>query len=178
MAKQTTKRTGLLFTNTIQCCGSGTFIPILIFVHLGSRISAPGSKNSNKRGKWKKICCPTFFCSNKYHKIENYFIFELVRKKIWPNLQRIIKLYTQKIVIKFSKILVWDPGSGKTYSGFRILGSKAPDPGSGSAKLIRALKKGSTIQQNQSFKLEIVAKWLEIRTEPNKQLSRKKTVKL
>ncbi len=37
---------------------------ILIFVH-------PGSKNSNKREGWKKICCPTFFSSHKNHKIVN-----------------------------------------------------------------------------------------------------------
>jgi len=32
-----------------QCCGSGMFIP------------DPGSRNSNKREGWKKICCHTFF---------------------------------------------------------------------------------------------------------------------
>ncbi len=46
---------------------------ILIFIH-------PGSKSSNKK-RGEKICCPTFFCSHKYHKIVNYFIFELVKKK-------------------------------------------------------------------------------------------------
>jgi hypothetical protein len=55
----------------------------------------------------------------------NYFIFEMLKKKIWANFQRIIELFTQKIVSKLSKIWVWDPGSGirdpeKTY----------PDPGS------------------------------------------------
>jgi hypothetical protein len=40
------------------------------------------------------------FCSHKNHKIENYINFELVKKKIWANLQRIIELYTQKIVNK------------------------------------------------------------------------------
>jgi hypothetical protein len=55
------------------------------------------------------------------------------------NFQRIIELFTQKIVTKLSKIWVWDPGSGKNLS--RIQGSKrhripdpeikkAPDPGS------------------------------------------------
>jgi hypothetical protein len=53
----------------------------------------------------KKICCPTFFCSYKNHKIE------LAKKKIWANIQRIMELYTQKIVIKLSKICIWDPGS-------------------------------------------------------------------
>ncbi len=59
-------------------------------------IPDPGSKNSNKREGWKKICCPTFFCSHKYHKIENYFDFQLAHKKIRANLQRIIELFTPK----------------------------------------------------------------------------------
>jgi hypothetical protein len=55
----------------MQCCGSGS--RILIFTRPGSRmlipdpgslISDPGSKNSNK-----------------FHKIENYFIFEMLKKK-------------------------------------------------------------------------------------------------
>jgi hypothetical protein len=59
------------------------------------------------------------------------------------NFQRIIELFTQKIVNKLSKIWVWDLGSEirdpeKTYSGSRIPDpgvKKAPDPGSGSATL-------------------------------------------
>jgi hypothetical protein len=43
---------------------------------------------------------------NKYHKLVNYLIFELVKKIIWVNLQRILELFTQKIVIKPSKIWV------------------------------------------------------------------------
>jgi hypothetical protein len=57
-------------------------------------------------------------------------------RKIWANLQRIIELFTQKIVIRLSKIWIWD--SEKTYSGYWIpdLGvKKAPDPRSGSAAL-------------------------------------------
>jgi hypothetical protein len=65
------------------------------------------------------------------------------KKKIWDNFQRIIELFTQKIVTKLSNIWVWDPGSEiqdpeKTHSGSRIQGSKRhwiPDPGSGSATL-------------------------------------------
>jgi hypothetical protein len=73
----------------------------LIFVHPGSRISVPGSKNSSKR-EGGKVCCPTFFCSHKYHKTETYFIFdifELVSKKNQANLQRIIEIFSQQIVI-------------------------------------------------------------------------------
>ncbi len=48
----------------------------------GSRISDPGSNNSNKREGRKKICYRTFFCSHKYHKTVNYVIFELVKKQV------------------------------------------------------------------------------------------------
>ncbi len=102
---------------------------ILIFTH-------PGSKNRNKREGWKKNFCHTFLWSHKFHKIEHYFSFKVLKKKIWANFQRIIELFTQKIVTKLSKILVWDPGSGKNI--FRIPDpgvKKAPDPGSGSATL-------------------------------------------
>ncbi len=69
---------------------------ILIFTHPGSRIPDLGSRIQN---------------SHIFHKIENYFSFEVLKKKIWANFQRIIELYTQKIVTKLSKISVWDPGS-------------------------------------------------------------------
>ncbi len=98
-----------------QCCGSGMSIP------------DPGSKNSNKREGWKKICCDNFFCSHKFKKIENYFIFELLKKKFWADFQIIIELFTQKIVTNNKKYSI----SGKNL--FRIPGpgvKKAPDPGS------------------------------------------------
>jgi hypothetical protein len=71
------------------------FLPIL---DPGYRIRDPGSKNLNKRRGEKKICCHTFFCSHKFYINEDYFIFEMLKKKIWPSFQRIIKLYTQKFV--------------------------------------------------------------------------------
>ncbi len=90
---------GMATYPSFQCCGSGMFVP------------DPGSKNSSKREWWKKICCQTFFCNLKFHIIENYFIFEMLKKKIWANFQRIIELFTQKIVTKLSKIWVRNPGS-------------------------------------------------------------------
>jgi hypothetical protein len=75
------------------------------------------------------------FCSHKYHKIKNYFISEQVKKKLWANLRIIIVLFTQKIVIKLSKLWVLDPGHEKTFSGSQTRGQKALDPGSGSATL-------------------------------------------
>ncbi len=92
---------------------------ILIFTHPGSRIQ----KQQQKRGA-KNFFCHTFWCSHKFHKIENYFSFEVLKKKIWANFQRIIKLFTQKIVTKLSKIWVWDPGS----RGQKGTGSRIPDP--------------------------------------------------
>jgi hypothetical protein len=63
---------------------------ILIFSHPGSWI-----QNSNKREGFKKINCHNFLCSHKFHKIANYFSFELLKKKIWANFQRIIELFNQ-----------------------------------------------------------------------------------
>jgi hypothetical protein len=58
----------------------------------GSRITDLGSripKQQEKRGV-KKICYQTFFCNHKFHKIYNYFCFEMLKKKIWVNFQRIM----------------------------------------------------------------------------------------
>jgi hypothetical protein len=71
-----------------------------------SRIQKPQQK------RWVKKFLSYHFCSNKYHKIKNYFIFEQVKKKLWVNLQIILVLFTQKIVIQLSKIWVLDPRSG------------------------------------------------------------------
>ncbi len=65
-----------------HCCGSGMFIP------------DPRSKNSNKREGWKKFSCQTFFCSHKFHKIENYFIFKMMKNKMRANFQRIEEFFT------------------------------------------------------------------------------------
>ncbi len=51
------------------------------------------------------------------------------KKKIWAKFHRIIKVFTQKIVTKLSKIWVWDPGyeirdPEKTYSGPGSRGQK------------------------------------------------------
>jgi hypothetical protein len=35
---------------------------------------------TTKKEEGGKSFCPTFFCSHKYHKIENYFIFKRVKK--------------------------------------------------------------------------------------------------
>ncbi len=97
----------------------------------------PDPKTATKERGEKKNFCHTFLFSHKFHKIVNYFSFEVLKKKIWANFQRNIELFTRKIVKKLLKIWSWYPGSGKNL--FRIPDpgvKKAPDPGSGSATLI------------------------------------------
>ncbi len=101
-------------------------------VYPGSRIQKQQKKRRVKKN------CSTFFVATKITKLKIILILNWWRKKIWTNLQRIKELSTQKVVIKLSKIWVWDPGSGKNL--FQILGpgsrgQKAPDPGSRSATL-------------------------------------------
>jgi hypothetical protein len=118
-----------------QCCGSGMFIPdpgsrILIFTHPGSRIPDLGSripdpKTATKDRCEKKLIVIPFYVATNFHKIVNYFSFEVLKKKIWANFQRIIELFTTKIVKMLLKIWSWDPGS-------RIQGSKSTRSRSGS----------------------------------------------
>ncbi len=89
-------------------------------------IPDPGSKNSNKRERWKKISCHTFLCSHKFHKIVNYFSFEVLKKKIFGPIFKELKNFYQKNCQKALKNMVLgsgirDPGSRKNL--FRI-----PDP--------------------------------------------------
>ena len=102
---------------------------ILIFTHPGSRISDP--KTATKERGEKKLDVKPFYVATKFNKIVNYFSFEVLKKKIWANFQRIIALFNKKIAKKLFKIWSWDPGSGK--NPFRIPDpgiKKAPDPGS------------------------------------------------
>jgi hypothetical protein len=52
----------------------------------GNSVADPGclsriSETATKERGEKKICCQTFFCSHKFHKIVNYF-FLMLKKKI------------------------------------------------------------------------------------------------
>jgi hypothetical protein len=104
----------------------------------GSRISDP---NTATKERGKNISCHTFLCSHKFDKIENYFSFEMLKKKMWANFQRIIAHFLPKKLSLSSQKYgfgIWDPGPEirdpeKTYSGFRIQGLKRhrildPDP--------------------------------------------------
>jgi hypothetical protein len=100
---------------------------ILIFTSIpdhGSRIQ----KQQQKRGVKKLLSYRTFFYSHKFHKTENYLIFEMLKKKIWASFQRIIELFTKNLSLSSQKygFRIRDPSLGV---------KKAPDPGSGSATL-------------------------------------------
>jgi hypothetical protein len=64
-------------------------------------------------------------------KIEYYVLFEMLKKKIWANFQRIVEVFTQKIFNMLSYIWVWDPGIRDQGSGIRDQGSGIRDQGSG-----------------------------------------------
>jgi hypothetical protein len=107
-----------------------------------SRISDPGSKNSDKREGWKKNFCHSFLCGHKFQNIENYFCFEVLKKKIGPVFKELnnFLVFTQKLVTKLSKKNM-SLGSRIRKNLFRIPDpepgvKKAPDPGSGSATLV------------------------------------------
>jgi hypothetical protein len=111
--------------------------PGFLISDLGSRI--PDPKTATKERGEKKFVVITFYVATNFTKLQIILVLKCRRKKCWANFQRIIELFTQKIVNKLSKIRVWDPGSGKTL--FRIPDpgvKKAPDPGSGSATLLNA----------------------------------------
>ncbi len=101
---------------------------------LGSRI-----QNSSKREGWKKISCHTFFVSHKFHRIENYFILEMLKKKIWAKNYR---TYYSKNCHQVLKNMGFGSGirdTEKTNPGSRIQESKKhriPDPGSWSATMV------------------------------------------
>ncbi len=78
------------------------------FTHPGSRI--PDPKTATKE-RGEKNLLSYFFYSHKFHKIESYFIFEMLKKN------------------RKKPIREPDPGV-----------KKAPDPGSGSATLVKRQK--------------------------------------
>jgi hypothetical protein len=106
---------------SLQCCGSGMFIP-----DSGSwflPIPDPGFQNSNSREGWKKINCYTFFAAINFTKLKIILFLKWWRKKIWANFKRIIELFTPKklslssqkygLGIQYPGSEIWDPGSGK-----------------------------------------------------------------
>jgi hypothetical protein len=86
----------------------------------GSRI--PDPKTATEERSEKKFVIIPFYVATNFTKLKFFFSFEVLKKKIWANFQRIIELFTQKIVTKLSKIWGWDPGS-------EIWEKPIPDPG-------------------------------------------------
>ncbi len=87
-----------------------------------SRILDP--KTATKERGWKKFSVITFYVATNLTKLQIILVLKCWRQKFRANFQRIIELFTQKIVNKLSKIWVWDPGfeirdPEKTYSGSR-----------------------------------------------------------
>jgi hypothetical protein len=96
------------------------------------------------RGK-KNFLSYLFFGAINFTKL-NYFIFQMLKKKMWANFQRIIELFTQKIVTTLSKIWVWDPGSEIRNPGFGKNLFRIPDPG-----VKKAPDPGSRIRNSGSY---------------------------
>ncbi len=114
-----------VFYLSFSVADPGCLSRILIFTHPGSRIPDPKTATKERGEKKLVVNCHTFFCSHKFHKI---IFFEMLKKKIWANFQRIIELFfTQKIVSKLSKIWAWDPGSEVRDPGKNLF--RIPDPG-------------------------------------------------
>jgi hypothetical protein len=111
----------------------------------------PDPKTASKE-RIKQICCHTFFCRHKFHKIKIFFIFQMPKKKIWANFQRIIEIFTQKFDTKLSKIWVWIQESKR---------HRIPDSGSGSATLpdnsiVKKPRPGDETRFSISRKIELL----------------------
>jgi hypothetical protein len=95
----------------------------------------PDPKTATKERGENFFFFHTFLCSHKFHKIVNYFSFEVLKKKIWANFQKNCQKALKNMVLGSG---IRDPGSGKNL--FRIPDpgvKKAPDPGSGSSTLAK-----------------------------------------
>ena len=84
----------------------GCLSRILIVTYPGSWIPDLGSRiqeQLQKRGV-KKNFCQQFFCNHKFNKMYNYSNFEVLKKTILAKFQRIMELFTQKVVTKLAKM--------------------------------------------------------------------------
>ncbi len=91
---------------------------LITFLLLETSVADPGClsqipdpKTATKERGEKKLVVIPFYLATNFTKIVNYFSFEVLKKKIWVNFQRIIELFTQKIVKKLLKIWSRDPGA-------------------------------------------------------------------
>jgi hypothetical protein len=101
-----------------------------------SRIPDPGSRIPDPKKAMKDIGEKKFVSYLVFGVINftklNYFIFEMLKKKIWANFQRIIGLYTQKLSLSSQKygFGIRDPRSGIRDPASGIREKHIPDPGS------------------------------------------------
>jgi hypothetical protein len=65
----------------------------------------------------------------------------MLKTKIWSNFQKIMELFTPKIVTKLSKVWVWDPRSG-------IRKKPIPDPGVKKGTVSRIWIRNTALQVN------------------------------
>jgi hypothetical protein len=92
----------------------------------------PDPKTATKETGLKKFVVITFLCSHKFHKIANYFSFEVLKKKIFgPIFKKLQNFLPKKLSISSQKYVfgIRDPGSGENLFGNPDLGvKKAPIP--------------------------------------------------
>jgi hypothetical protein len=86
-------------SNFYQCCGSGMFVPnfFLPISDLVSRIQKPQQK------KGEKNLLSYLFCSHKFHKIEKYFIFEMLKKKFGPVFKELLNFLPKYLSLSCKK---------------------------------------------------------------------------
>jgi hypothetical protein len=85
----------------------------------------------------KKNLLSYLFCSDKFHRIENYFIFEMLKEKVASIFKELWNFLPKKFLLSSQNMGlgsgIRDPESGKKPIPDPVSrGQKAPDPGSGS----------------------------------------------
>ncbi len=104
-------------------------------VYPGSRI--PDQKTGRKERGENKNFCQTFFCSHKFHKMLNYLIFELLKKKFEPNFEELWNFLPKKLSLSSQNMSLGSGIRNKPIPDPGSRGQKGPNPGSGSATLDR-----------------------------------------
>jgi hypothetical protein len=112
----------------------------------GSRIQDPktATKERDEKNLWSYLF---IYIATNFTKLKIILVLKCWRKKLGPIFKGIVELFTTKNVIKLTKNMGLDPGSGKNL--FRIPdpgAKKAQDPGSGSAKLAINISAGVIVQ--------------------------------
>ncbi len=121
-----------LFISHRQCCGSGMFIPepgswFLPIPDPGSRISDPGSKNSNKRQGWKFFFVKPFFVGTNLKKLNIFYFWYAVEKNLAQFSKNYWSFYPKNCHQALKNMGL---GSGIRDPRSRIRKKPIPDPGS------------------------------------------------